>query len=431
MSGLLLYNALCEVVNMIKKVFSKTFIFFLAGQTLSMFGTNIIKFAISLYILEVTTSAAIFGWITAASYIPPIILSPFGGILADRKNKKNLMVALDGIYGMITLLMGIAFQRREEFGIVAGLLILLSIVSAFEAPVVQSSVPLIQTNENLTKANAIVNQITSLSGLLAPFLAGIFYSIFGKEYFHYIMFLCTVCFLLAASVELHLTIPLQIQHCYDSMVDVFKYDFKDTLRLILKEKQHIGAVMLLNAFFMFLIQPFLSIGVPYIISVKLELDSVWNGGVQVFLGILGIAGGFVATAITGKFQIKNIYKLFIGMGLAMIPVSLMILKHNSAKKTYFILSLSAGAIIFLASIAGTYIVSGIQKVSPQNMLGRVMAIFATINNCALPIGVWLYGIIYEKFDKQLFGVLIITAVFIIFGSIKGKKIYWILQQEYN
>ena len=86
---------------------------------------------------------------------------------------------------------------------------------------------------------------------------------------------------------------------------------------------------------------------------------------------------------------------------------------------------------FLASIAGTYIVSGIQKVSPQNMLGRVMAIFATINNCALPIGVWLYGIIYEKFDKQLFGVLIITAVFIIFGSIKGKKIYWILQQEYN
>ena len=69
MSGLLLYNALCEVVNMIKKVFSKNFIFFLAGQTLSMFGTNIIKFAISLYILEVTASAAIFGWITAASYI--------------------------------------------------------------------------------------------------------------------------------------------------------------------------------------------------------------------------------------------------------------------------------------------------------------------------------------------------------------------------
>lgn len=184
---------------MIKKIFSKNFIFFLAGQTLSMFGTNIIKFAISLYILEVTASATVFGWITAASYIPPIILSPFGGILADRKNKKNLMVALDGIYGMITLLMGIAFQRREEFGIVAGLLILLSIVSAFEAPVVQSSVPLIQTNENLTKANAIVNQITSLSGLLAPFLAGIFYSIFGKKYFHYIMFLCTVCFLLAAS----------------------------------------------------------------------------------------------------------------------------------------------------------------------------------------------------------------------------------------
>ena len=59
MSGLLLYNALCEVVDMINKVFSKNFIFFLAGQTLSMFGANIIKFAISLYILEVTASAEI------------------------------------------------------------------------------------------------------------------------------------------------------------------------------------------------------------------------------------------------------------------------------------------------------------------------------------------------------------------------------------
>lgn len=80
-----------------------------------MFGTNIIKFAISLYILEVTASATVFGWITAASYIPPIILSPFGGILADRKNKKNLMVALDGIYGMIaTVYKGIHIKKQNN-----------------------------------------------------------------------------------------------------------------------------------------------------------------------------------------------------------------------------------------------------------------------------------------------------------------------------
>jgi len=58
-----------------QKLFTRNFIFLTIGQAVSMFGTAILKFTISLYILDLTGSAAIFGTVTAISSIPPIFLS--------------------------------------------------------------------------------------------------------------------------------------------------------------------------------------------------------------------------------------------------------------------------------------------------------------------------------------------------------------------
>ena len=53
-----------------------------------MFGIVLLKFTVSLLILDLTSSAALFGTITAISYLPPVFLSPIGGIIADRNNKQ-------------------------------------------------------------------------------------------------------------------------------------------------------------------------------------------------------------------------------------------------------------------------------------------------------------------------------------------------------
>lgn len=139
-----------------------------------MFGSNIIRFAISLYILDVTESAAIYGTITAVSYLPSIILSPLGGIMADRGDKKSLMVLLDVTYGVITLIMGIIFRKRGSFKLIAGLLIALSTIASVEGPISSACVPLLQSKDNLMRANAFSNQISSVSGLVTPFFFGIF-----------------------------------------------------------------------------------------------------------------------------------------------------------------------------------------------------------------------------------------------------------------
>lgn len=166
-----------------------------------------LRFSISLYILEETQSASAYGIVTAVSYIPTILFSPFGGVLADRCNKKDLMIFLDSSYCAIAIIMGSLFQRQGSFFLAASLLLLLSVVSSFEGPVSSACIPLIQHSENLTRANAISNQISSLSDLIAPFLSGILYGITGSSRFHTLMYLCAVLFLLAAGTELMLNIP--------------------------------------------------------------------------------------------------------------------------------------------------------------------------------------------------------------------------------
>ena len=78
-----------------KRLFTPNFTFLVFGQVSSLIGNYTLKFALSMYVLEQTGSASVFAGLLALALLPTILLSPFGGILADRANRRNIMVALD------------------------------------------------------------------------------------------------------------------------------------------------------------------------------------------------------------------------------------------------------------------------------------------------------------------------------------------------
>ena len=84
-------------------VFSRDFILVVLGQIISLFGNATIRFVLPLYLLNYTGSSALFGMVTACAFIPTIILSPIGGIVADRVNKRNIMVILDFITSIVII----------------------------------------------------------------------------------------------------------------------------------------------------------------------------------------------------------------------------------------------------------------------------------------------------------------------------------------
>lgn len=409
------------------KIFSKNFIYLVLGQGFSMFGTNILKFAISLYILNVTSSAALFGLITALSYIPPIFLSPLGGMLADRQDKRKLMASLDMGYGIISLFLGLFIMMFNNLIVISVLLITLSIISSFETPVVQSSVPLIQSENTIIKSNAVMNQVSMISGLIAPFLAGFLYGYFGTTNLYYIMFLCTVCFIIAIYFELFLVIPKQIMENNENLVSTVKHDFNTTIKFATRDKNCIGAAILLNAIFVFLIQPLLTVGVPFIVCIKLGLSAQWNGTAQMLMGISGIIGGIIASFIADCFKTRYIYILFIAMAISLVPATFSFLFEFSSFNIFILMNISCIIIFTLASIIGIFLISAIQKATPANMVGRVMSFYITMMNASLPIGMWLFGYLHDLFKNQIYIIWGIIGILIFFVGMAGRNVYFQLE----
>ena len=69
-----------------QRLFTKNFALLVLGQASSLFGNYILRLALSMYVLEATGSAAVFAGILSAATVPTILLSPLGGVLADRKS---------------------------------------------------------------------------------------------------------------------------------------------------------------------------------------------------------------------------------------------------------------------------------------------------------------------------------------------------------
>ena len=178
---------------MTEKLFTKNFTLLILGQLTSLFGNFILKLALSMYVLEVTGSAAIFAGILSAAAIPTILLSPLGGILADRADRRNIMVALDALTGVSVLCASLFLSESNAIAVISTLLMILSILGAFETPTVQACIPTMLQGDNIMKGNAVVNQAASLSYLIAPMLGGVLYAMFGLKP---VMYASVVCFLL-------------------------------------------------------------------------------------------------------------------------------------------------------------------------------------------------------------------------------------------
>ena len=159
-----------------EKLFTRNFTLLLLGQVFSLLGNGALRFALSMYVLEKTGSAAVFGTLLAVSMVPTILLTPFGGVLADRMDRRVIMVGLDLASGAAVLAATAAFADGRGLAVTAALLIVLSVLGAFESPTVQACVPQMLHGENVLRGNAAVNQVAAVSGLVTPFLGSLLYT---------------------------------------------------------------------------------------------------------------------------------------------------------------------------------------------------------------------------------------------------------------
>ena len=186
------------------KRFGKDFILVIIGQIISLFGNAVLRFALPLYLFDQTGSPTLLGLVSAGSFLPMVVLSPVGGIVADRVNKRNIMVVLDFSAAALIALFALALGRMPLVPLLMAVLLLLYGIQGAYQPAVQASIPLLAAPEQLMPANAAVNMVSSLASLVGPVLGGVLYSWNGLRP---ILYVSCACFVFSAVMETFIRIP--------------------------------------------------------------------------------------------------------------------------------------------------------------------------------------------------------------------------------
>ncbi len=157
----------------------RNFYFFLGGQFLSGITSMVVQYAIIWYLTEKTASATVLSWATLLGMIPMVVLSPFVGPFVDRWNKKKLLIITDAIVALFAIVLSLVGTLSAEFPIwlVFVSLFMRSVAQTFQMPTIQSILPTIVPEEQLTKVNGQLGMVQSANFIIAPALGAFLFAI--------------------------------------------------------------------------------------------------------------------------------------------------------------------------------------------------------------------------------------------------------------
>ena len=407
-----------------QKLFSKDFMLVIIGQIISLFGNATIRFALPLYLLNLTGSSALYGTVTACAFIPAILLSPIGGIVADRINKRNIMVILDFFTATVILAFSLLINEVNLILLLTiTLMLLYGIASAYQ-PSVQASIPALVNQDNFMVANSIINTISSFASLIGPVLGGVLYSAYGLNP---ILWVCVVCFIISAIMEIFIKIPFQKQTSNDNILKIAKTDFTESIHFIRKEKSVIGKTLLVIYGINLFLSAMIIVALPYLVTEVLNIEASQANKLYGFaegaLAAGGLIGGISAGIFANKLSIHKSGNLVIACAICVFPISAALILFSSGMINYIVITLCCFFIMIFSTIFTVQMMSFIQTETPQNLIGKVIAVILTVSMCAQPLGNALYGILFEVCRGYEYTVVLFSGIISLIIAISTRNIF--------
>lgn len=155
-------------------------VLFLTGQTISLFGSMVVQYAVMWYVTFETRSGLAVALYALAAFLPQGVVSLFGGVLADRMNRRVLVMVSDGVIAVITLALALLMGNGvTELWVILLAVAVRSLGAGVQSPAVQAMIPQIVPGDQLMRINGVFQTIQSAMALLAPAAAGAVFGIFG------------------------------------------------------------------------------------------------------------------------------------------------------------------------------------------------------------------------------------------------------------
>lgn len=392
-----------------ERLFTRNFTLLILGQVSSLTGNYTLKFALSMYVLEQTGSASIFAGMLSAALLPTVLLSPFGGILADRANRKHIMVALDALSGLSVLAAGLLLPLGRELWVIGTLLVLLSVLAAFESPTVQACVPQMVSPQNLVQGNAVVSQVSAVTSLVTPFLGSLFYTAFGIGP---VFAAAVVCFWLTALLECMIHLEYQKPPRTAGIGAIVREDLAVSAHFLRREQPDILKLLLLAALAGMFVSGTAVVGFPYLVRTVLGLSATYYGAAESAMGAAAILGSLCAGLLGKKLRVRDMAAIFLSFGLSLFPIGLSFLLPVGRMARYGVLLFFFCVCQLGVCIFSTYAITLIQQRTPKQLMGKVMSCVFTLSMCAQPVGQMVYGALFDCFSDRVYWLLIPTGMLI-------------------
>ncbi|MGH1775766.1 MFS transporter [Enterococcus raffinosus] len=405
----------------------KNISYLMLGQFISVFGGAILRFALSLFVLDVTGRADIFATVLAISSIP-VLFAPIGGAIADRFDRKLLMVLMDVANAIIAGLLFLVVGTTESILGIGVLIFILTIVGSFDTPVVGASIPLLVEEEELEKINGLSNGILQLSNVVAPIIGGIFYGVMGAKL---LVASSILFFIIAAIIESFLKIPFEKRkQSSGTIMQILTADLKDGFKEV-KNNQVIFKSITIAAAINFVLTSFFIVGLPVILRMTLQVNDTMYGIGRGVFSFASIIGAIFAGQLTKNIKFNNFYRVFTLSGILLILMNLL-LSMTSIGVGFMVVLVMEIIIGMMLSAISIYLITIVQRITPKENLGKVMATIIAVAQCAVPLGQLLMGLIFRNTTDSVFVPLLLIsglvllisgACFMMFRETKESDIY--------
>lgn len=395
-----------------KNNWMKNIILFLASQTISLFGSSLVQYAIMWYITLETQSGIMMTVSIICGFLPSFFLSPFAGVWADRYNRKRLIILSDSLIAAATFILAVFFiLGYDSIWMLFVVTTIRAIGSGIQSPAVNAFLPSLVPEDKLTKVNGVNGSIQAFVMLLSPMLSGALLSVATIEA---IFFIDVVTALLAVVI---LLVFLREQEHTSSISNEPVSYFQDLKKGI----DYINKNAYLKYFFLFSGCFFILAG-PVAFLTPLQVarsfgDDVWRlTAIEVTFSIGMMAGGIIMASWGGfKNRVHTMTLSSFVMGACTFLLGII----SFFGLYMFIMGVFGLAMPFFNTPSTVLL----QEKAEEQYLGRVFGVFGMIASFMVPLSMLIFGPLSDiiKIEWMLMGTGIIMLL-LSFFLIKNKTL---------
>ena len=356
----------------------RNFRLYLYGQSLGIVGYWVQQIAMAWLVYRLTGSAWLLGVTAFAGQIAVLVLAPFGGLWADRVDRRKLLVVMQAAASVPAFtLAALAWLGVIEVWHVIVMALLLGVIIAIDSPIRQSFLPeMVPVRQDLASAIAFNSGVYNMGRMIGPTIAGVLLAVSTEAF----------CFLVNALTKIAAVIPLL-------MMVVSPYE-RPSGRPSIRKAFRDGAAYAWNLVPVRLLLPVVALvsfmGTPYQALMPIFAAEVFAGGAETLGYLMGAAGvgGFIAILLLAARQNMRGLLAWVAAACFAGGAALVLFAYS----THFALS------IFLVVIVGTGIVLTVNGISTitmtivdDGMRGRVMGFYSMAFLGMYPVGSLVSG----------------------------------------